>query len=322
MSHVASLRVLFIAALATSLSALTLSLLNSGAARAEDTCLTTPKSGAPAGGHWRYRLERGTQRKCWHLATDGRKGESQKAQNQQDQKEGQSQKGRNAALRAEPQAEPDTLTQPQLPAEKLTQTEPQPGPAPMNDAVQRFTQPLPRAASPVPAAPQSFGSAFPPVQSAPPVQAADPAAPSNVVTTPAPAAADALPRVSADTTPDAQNAAPSAEQPAPAQPPAPVAAKRKAAPADVDTMRMLPFAIGALAASLVAAGFIFASASRRRQDSAIVRIVDLNTKAPPRRVARDVASPPLAMREPWQDEGNEEADALQRQPLTRRRAAA
>jgi len=324
MSHAASLRVLFIAALATSLSALTLSLSNSSAAHAEDTCLAAPKSGATAGSHWRYRLERGTQRKCWHLVTDGRQAESKQADSQQaGGQKSETPKGRNAALRAEPTAQSDPQPKAQLPAEKLTQIEPQPGPAPINDATQRFTQPLAAPAAQALPPSQNFGNTFAPAQAAPnapPVQAADPAASANGAASPWPSAADAAPRVTTDAqATDAQTAAAPAQPPA--QPAAPVAvSKRKAASSDVDTMRMLPFAIGALAASLLAAGVIFASASRRQRDNALVRIIDLNAKEPPRR-ARNVMSPPLAMREPWQEDEDGEADAFRRPSPTRQRAA-
>jgi hypothetical protein len=37
-------------------------------AYAADDCLASPNKATPAGGHWRYHLERGTGRKCWYLA--------------------------------------------------------------------------------------------------------------------------------------------------------------------------------------------------------------------------------------------------------------
>ena len=40
---------------------------------APDTCLTAPKDKTPAGGHWRYRLERGTGRQCWYLKEENDK---------------------------------------------------------------------------------------------------------------------------------------------------------------------------------------------------------------------------------------------------------
>jgi hypothetical protein len=55
-----------IAALAVSLSVSTL-LAPSGPAHAAETCLAAPNSPAPQGSHWYYRLDRASQRKCWHL---------------------------------------------------------------------------------------------------------------------------------------------------------------------------------------------------------------------------------------------------------------
>ncbi len=41
-----------------------------------DECLSGPKGVTPPGGHWYYRLERGTKRKCWYLADEGAKVKS------------------------------------------------------------------------------------------------------------------------------------------------------------------------------------------------------------------------------------------------------
>jgi hypothetical protein len=68
-----------IAALAVSLSIFAFLPLNS-AANAAETCLTAPKGAAPQGSHWYYRLERGTQRKCWRLVLKDQKGQSAAAQ--------------------------------------------------------------------------------------------------------------------------------------------------------------------------------------------------------------------------------------------------
>lgn len=40
---------------------------------AKDECLSAPKASTPAGGHWYYRIERGTKRKCWYLGDAGGK---------------------------------------------------------------------------------------------------------------------------------------------------------------------------------------------------------------------------------------------------------
>lgn len=60
-----------IIALATSITAFS---LPQGASA--ETCLSGPKGAAPQGSHWKYRLERGTQRKCWRLVQVDRKGET------------------------------------------------------------------------------------------------------------------------------------------------------------------------------------------------------------------------------------------------------
>src|SRR5690349_6641964 len=38
-----------------------------GDAGAADECLAAPKTGAPSGQHWYYRIDRATQRHCWYL---------------------------------------------------------------------------------------------------------------------------------------------------------------------------------------------------------------------------------------------------------------
>jgi hypothetical protein len=40
------------------------------AAAAADECLAGPKGTAPQGGHWYYRIERGTKRHCWYLGDE------------------------------------------------------------------------------------------------------------------------------------------------------------------------------------------------------------------------------------------------------------
>lgn len=42
-------------------------------AQAATSCNAAPKATAPAGSHWYYRVDRGTQRKCWYLAERGQK---------------------------------------------------------------------------------------------------------------------------------------------------------------------------------------------------------------------------------------------------------
>jgi hypothetical protein len=55
------------------LSSLALILTSGGVVSAADECLNNPNKPTPPGGHWYYRLERGTQRKCWYLADDAAK---------------------------------------------------------------------------------------------------------------------------------------------------------------------------------------------------------------------------------------------------------
>ncbi len=52
---------------------LALSLAPHTTASAAETCLEAPKGAAPSGQHWKYRLERGTGRKCWRLVQVDRK---------------------------------------------------------------------------------------------------------------------------------------------------------------------------------------------------------------------------------------------------------
>jgi hypothetical protein len=42
-------------------------------ARAAEGCSAGPKNAAPQGGHWYYRVDHASQRKCWYLAANGQK---------------------------------------------------------------------------------------------------------------------------------------------------------------------------------------------------------------------------------------------------------
>jgi hypothetical protein len=46
---------------------------SSRAERAADDCLSKPNAPPPQGGHWYYRLERATNRRCWYLGPQGEK---------------------------------------------------------------------------------------------------------------------------------------------------------------------------------------------------------------------------------------------------------
>lgn len=56
---------------ASVLAGASLTVVSLNAVRAADDCLLSPKAETPEGGHWYYRIERGTKRHCWYLRTDG-----------------------------------------------------------------------------------------------------------------------------------------------------------------------------------------------------------------------------------------------------------
>lgn len=64
------------AAIIGGLAAVVLAAVPNGAARAADDCLTAPKSPAPQGAHWYYRIDRATKRHCWYVR-DESKGSQQ-----------------------------------------------------------------------------------------------------------------------------------------------------------------------------------------------------------------------------------------------------
>lgn len=270
-------------ALATCACAFAMSSWSTQAAPAA-TCATAPKSAAPEGSHWRYRTDRSTNRKCWYLASEGGR--------------------RTRAVAMPTDTAPEAEVRP-------------PAPPVSSEGIKRLTQWLEETA-PRPS-PQSTA----PVAASAPVEAAP--APVSEPVAAAPERTD--PPVVQERVAEAQ------EPPAPApafvpvqQPTQPVAAPKNAAAAgtvrvDADPMTMLPFAFGALAAALLAAGaIIFASGARRRQQT-IVRIVDLNAK-PPR-------TPPAQRLVGWSDlsgeaYGSDRAgeEVLQRVTPARRRQAA
>lgn len=55
-----------------SLAAVSLVAGPSGAAKAADDCLAAPKSRAPQGAHWYYRIDRTTKRQCWYVRDESR----------------------------------------------------------------------------------------------------------------------------------------------------------------------------------------------------------------------------------------------------------
>jgi hypothetical protein len=287
--------------------ALAVSIAPSEAAPAE-TCAASPKPAAPEGSHWYYRTDRATQRKCWYLATKDHKGRLA---------------ARPAELRAEPKAR-DVAPAPAAPV--------------MKEGVERLTQPFDAGAPNVQsagAAPQSApmapargdaasSAASSSMNAVQPGTAEPPAAPlAN-----APAAMDQPVAAVAPqdrAAPDVQSATPAAD---PSQQAVPQAAPTVAAPsptkstaarAQTDDMRMLPFAIAVFAAAIVLAGAILYASARRRQD-AIVRIVDLNARAPARGTSRVPAD--TLSDAPFDSELDDAATAPRRMPPPWRRAAA
>src|SRR3954447_11296353 len=59
-----------VALAASILSSATLIAAPGNTDQADDKCLSSPGDKTPSGGHWRYRVERGTGRQCWYLKGD------------------------------------------------------------------------------------------------------------------------------------------------------------------------------------------------------------------------------------------------------------
>jgi len=51
--------------------------------RAEESCLLAPNAPSPEGAHWYYRTQANSQKKCWHLRTDGQIDERSVRQSEQ-----------------------------------------------------------------------------------------------------------------------------------------------------------------------------------------------------------------------------------------------
>jgi hypothetical protein len=51
--------------------------------RAEESCLLAPNTPSPQGSHWYYRTDRNSQKKCWHLRTNGQTSEQSVRQPEQ-----------------------------------------------------------------------------------------------------------------------------------------------------------------------------------------------------------------------------------------------
>src|SRR6266496_3721884 len=128
-----------IAALAVSLSLSTLALSTSTlpaiSAPAAETCLTAPKGAAPQGSHWYYRLEQGSQRKCWRLVRKD--------------------KGQSATAQTDPQGEVDEEAE-------TVATAPAATPPGAKKSPSRVTEPAPKAAPDLVSKYASDTSATPP----------------------------------------------------------------------------------------------------------------------------------------------------------------
>src|SRR5215831_2096164 len=118
MSHVASLRA-SVLALATCACAIAISPWSTQAAPAAATCAAAPKPTSPEGQHWRYHLDRTTNRKCWYLAAEGGR------------------KTRSAAMTAPTPPEPQVRI---------------PAPPVSAEGIKHLTQPFADAPAPTPAA--------------------------------------------------------------------------------------------------------------------------------------------------------------------------
>ncbi|UPK39728.1 hypothetical protein IVB18_22380 [Bradyrhizobium sp. 186] len=197
-------------------------------------CLASPKSTAPQGQHWHYRLDRSTKRQCWYLRAEDGKATTQSAQAATDT------------------PAPDSAAPPQHPvqdarAEYLT---------PQSFAAPRMPNAPAQGAAIAPAAPQSPGANDSNAQQ-PALDARWPDA-SATVASPAPQSV---------TPPATAAAQPSAK---PAKPAAPVALAAADASADRPTgsLQMLLLVIGgalALAGLLASLIYRFAGARVRVQ---------------------------------------------------------
>lgn len=231
------------AALAVSISASAL-LLPSSPAYAAETCIAAPKLPSPQGSRWYYRLERGTQRKCWHLVQADQKTQS-------------------AAARPAPQLQPaDEAAAP-------------PAAAPLAVAEKSLDRLPESTAQQAPAWITKSVSATP-FEAAPPVQPPAPldrTAERQTDQTPAPFVVAQ----------NQANPAPAVQAPPAIEPPAPqpVVSRQTdtAGPASGGTS-ILQFALGALAIIGLLAGAIFGFAAVGRRRADVLNTVPRDDEAP------------------------------------------
>jgi hypothetical protein len=231
-----------IAALAVCFSISMVSPPNS-AANAAETCLAEPKGAPPQGSHWRYRLEQGSQRKCWRLVQ-------------------MNQKSRSTAARTAPQADAD---EEEVEAVATPPAATRPG---ANKSVSRVAEPAPQAAQGL--VTQGLVTQDLVAQALVTKNASNTADTTPPVLWPDPPA-DMMQRVDAPAAPPLEQTQNDAPAPAIAQPPVqqPVAASDNATtvpPAgDTFTLRFLLAAI-ALLGFVVCAMFYVGGVRRRRAD--------------------------------------------------------
>jgi hypothetical protein len=200
------------------------------AANAAETCLEAPKGVAPAGNHWKYRLERGTQRKCWRLVQVERKA---------------------APVLAEPQGDDDEEATP-APA----------APAPVAKRAVKSTEISNAEPAPSPPAPVIrelvTRKVSNPSDAAQPFSPPQPSVVAQTDTTPAPAERQQAPR---------EEVAPAVTAPA-VLIQQPAAANQSVEGADAGATPTLRLLLGAVALlGLLACGaFLFAEMMRRRTD--------------------------------------------------------
>jgi hypothetical protein len=268
--------------------ALSLSLGSHTTASAAETCLEAPKGAAPAGQHWKYRLERGTQRKCWRLVQADRK-----------------------------------IAAPQTPVQAEGDDDEEATPAPAAPSARRAvksTEASAAEAAPPPPAPVVRDLVTRPVSN--PSEAAQPLVPPQPAET---AQADvATPPSVVEAEPPVQQAAPVAAVPARE----PTVVSRISVTADgEDAASTLRWLLGAFAiiGFLVCAGYAVAEMMRRRGD-VLNRIVDRETlplEVSPQTAPQDdeptfAPLPPMRM-----NEREDDIDAAMRRIVqnARRRAA-
>lgn len=259
-----------------------------------ESCLTAPKGAAPGGGHWYYRLERPSMRKCWRLVAKGEQGAARTAT--------------RGALQRSAQ-KPAAPIEPQGDIDEEAEAAPAPTPPPARAAAAPKPAPIP------PADGWLTREASNTVETAQPL----PLPPPDPVINAAPRADTAAPPA-----PPVQTAQAQAAPVIVAEPPAGPAKSAKASNADSSSMLRWVPAVLALLALLGGAGFYLRRTMRRRSD--VLTVLDGadsdRLDAPPTVPAAGTATfdplPPIGLR-PREDDIE---DALRRFAQNWKRSAA